>query len=81
MPLFRQIAYYESNGLMFVDRENYFKDKEESDKNLIRFACSSENRIPNQIYICKSIEILSSQQSNLKTINEELAERIADSFY
>jgi hypothetical protein len=56
MIKFRQQATYISNGLHFVDRSSYFKTKEDAELDLDRFACKTDNRIPNQQYKCVVFE-------------------------
>ena len=56
MKKFRQQATYISNGKHFVDTSGYFKTKELAELYIERFACKTDNRIPNQQYKCVVFE-------------------------
>lgn len=54
MKKFKQQAYYikgeKITKLLFIDRSNYFTDKESAYNDIERFASKTKNRIPNLQY-------------------------------
>lgn len=76
MIRFKQQAYYiDEPGVFFVDRHNYFNDRESAFSNLERFACVTKNRIPNRQYNIVVTRVDKTEPTDV-SINSMLADKL-----